>query len=124
MFCIHCGKEIADDLTICNLCGGAVQPVAEIQTAISNDPKWSAGDMFGLITASILIPLVGIIFGMVHFNSVAKREQAKILLIVSISVTVLVIAGVTYLAFFLHNHPIFPTHPTPGHSAPSPKITT
>ncbi len=124
MFCIHCGQEIADDLTVCNLCGGVVEPVAVVQTAIDNDPAWSKGDMFGLIAASVLIPLVGIVFGMVHFNSVAKREQAKILLTVGIITIVVVIAGVACLVLYLKGHPIIHMQPMPEHTAPSPKMTT
>ena len=122
MFCINCGKDIADDAVTCEWCESPVQPVNEIESSIANDVSWSAAEMFGLVVASILIPLIGIIFGIVHINSVAKKQQSKTLLIVSITTIAVVIIGTIAIFTYFTGHFFTPMHPAPV--APSPVITS
>jgi hypothetical protein len=78
MFCSHCGKEIPNDAVICVGCGRAVKPIQIIGN------KWSGGMMAFLIIATILIPLVGIIAGIIGLTQDAKRGQGGLLLAVGI----------------------------------------
>lgn len=78
MFCNKCGKEIFDEAVICVGCGCPVKPMKSV------DEQWSAGTMVALVIGSILIPLIGIIFGAIGINQDAKKGQATILLAIGI----------------------------------------
>lgn len=78
MFCNSCGKEIADDAVICIGCGRAVKPVK------ASGEKWGTGAMVALVIGSIIIPLIGIIFGIIGLTKEEKREQGVTLLVIGI----------------------------------------
>jgi len=89
MFCQHCGKEIADDAVVCIGCGRAVKPLRD-----ANSPsamvggKFSDGVMAALIIASVLIPILGVVLGLIYLSSSSsspeRKKQAKIILIVAV----------------------------------------
>ena len=81
MFCSHCGKEIADDAVVCIGCG---RPVTPKITAKDVGEKWGTGTMVALIIGTLLIPLIGIIFGIIGLNQRAKKNQATALLAIGI----------------------------------------
>jgi hypothetical protein len=74
MFCNRCGKEIADDAVVCIGCGRAVKPLAAV------GEKWSTGAMIALVIGTLLVPLIGIIFGIIGLNKGKKEKQGAILL--------------------------------------------
>jgi len=78
MFCNSCGKEIVDEAVVCVGCGCAVKPVK------ATGEKWSTGTMVALVIGSILIPLIGIIFGIIGLNKEEKKGQGGLLLAIGI----------------------------------------
>lgn len=90
MFCNRCGKEIADDAVVCVGCGRAVKPVVPV------GEKWSTGVMVALVIGTILIPLIGIVFGIIGLNKEEKKGQGTALLTLGIImglITLVLIAG-------------------------------
>lgn len=85
MFCNSCGKEIADDAVVCIGCGRPVKPLK------SSGEKWGTGSMIGLVVGSIVIPLIGIIFGIIGLTKEEKKGQGAALL------TIGIIMAVSYL---------------------------
>lgn len=90
MFCRYCGKEIADEAVVCIGCGRPVQPLKPIMNpSMPSDDAWSGGAMTGLVLASILMPILGIILGAIFMSnnsaSQERKKQAKTLLIVGCS---------------------------------------
>ena len=72
MFCSHCGKEIDDAAVVCVGCGCAVEPANE---------KWSTGAMVALVIGTLIIPLVGLIAGIIGLTKNGKKKtQGGILL--------------------------------------------
>lgn len=78
MFCKHCGKEVKDGVKFCPSCGGSIevvdgttQTVNTVSNGTSDEPKASVG----IIIASILIPLVGIIMYFVKRGSEPKNAK-------------------------------------------------
>ena len=86
MFCSGCGKEIPDDAVICIGCGRAVKPVK------APEEKWTTGVMVALVIGSILIPLIGIISGVIGLTKDVNKNQGAILLTIGILMTVAYIA--------------------------------
>ncbi len=80
-------KEIADEAVVCIGCGRPVQPVkATLPPApIIGDDNWSSGAMADLVIASVFIPILGIILGVIYMSNNAtspeRNRQAKTLLI-------------------------------------------
>lgn len=83
MFCNKCGKEIFDEAVICVGCGCPVKPIKAVEE------QWSTGTMTALVIGSVLIPLIGIIFGTIGLNQDAKKGQATILLVIGIIMTLI-----------------------------------
>ena len=61
MFCKNCGKEIMDEAVICPHCGCAVN---ESQAKKLSDPEDKVNA--GIIVGTVLLPLIGIILGIVN----------------------------------------------------------
>lgn len=61
MFCKKCGKEIMDEAVVCIHCGCAVD---NEQVKKLNEPEDSVN--VGIIVGTVLIPLIGIIMGIVN----------------------------------------------------------
>lgn len=93
MFCTKCGKEILDTAAVCVGCGC---PVKSIKV---HEDKWNSGTMAALVIGSVLMPLIGIIFGAIGLNQDAKKEQATLLLVISLS-----IVFITVVVFFSYAH--------------------
>lgn len=89
MFCNKCGKEIFDEAVICVGCGCPVKPIKVVAE------QWSAGIMAALVIGTILIPLIGIIFGAIGISQDEKKGQAIILLAIGIFM-----AFLTLMIFF------------------------
>lgn len=87
MFCMGCGKEIPDDAVVCVGCGRPVKPLK------GSDGKWGTGAMIGLVVGSIVIPLIGIIFGIIGLAKEEKRGQGATLLIISLVMMVAYMAS-------------------------------
>ncbi len=86
MFCSHCGSEIVDDAVICIKCGRQVKTITK--QGIVSDEKWSIDKFAGLIAATLLIPyiggLIGLIFGIMSLGSPGKKKQGIILIYIAV----------------------------------------
>jgi hypothetical protein len=74
MYCPSCGKEIVNEAVVCVGCGRPVKPLS------SGSEKWGPGVMTALVIGTLLVPLIGIIFGIIGLNKEAKKSQGGILL--------------------------------------------
>ncbi len=104
MFCPECGTEMPDDARFCGECGTSVAPAAggatppagngapppKVQTAahvVDLEAKAEAVPdalKYGIIAASVLIPLIGIIMGVIYLangDSEEKKSVGKLWLI-------------------------------------------
>lgn len=92
MYCQYCGKEIPDDAVICVGCGRQIKPLADpspkredsIQPPTVVKNAWPAGTMLVLVIASMFIPFVGIVFGILGLLDKDKKEQGALLLAIGI----------------------------------------
>lgn len=69
MFCKKCGKEIMDDAVVCIHCGCAVDD-SQLKEAGSPEDKVNAG----IIVGTVLIPLIGLILGIVNLCQKKTRS--------------------------------------------------
>lgn len=92
MFCRHCGKELKDTATVCAGCGRPVETPGRMLAPAGN--RWRFSELVGLIGATLLIPPVGLIFGLLGLRDEAKKVQAAILLTVSVFMSLLMLAVV------------------------------
>lgn len=69
MFCKKCGKEIMDDAVVCIHCGCAVDD-SQVKKAVSPEDKVNAG----IIVGTVLIPLIGLILGIVNLCQKKTRS--------------------------------------------------
>lgn len=89
MYCNSCGKEIPGDSTFCPECGesahGAAGPATKVISEQSTG-EVSPGMNIGIIAGSIIIPLIGIVMGILYMkdSSPAKQKAGKIWLGVGI----------------------------------------
>ena len=74
MYCPSCGKEIVNEAVVCVGCGRPVKPLSSV------GEKWGPGAMTALVIGTLLIPLIGIVFGIIGLNKEAKKGQGGILL--------------------------------------------
>ncbi len=74
MFCTKCGKEILDMAAVCVGCG------CPVKSTKVPEGKWSSGAMVALVIGSVLMPLIGIVFGVIGLNRIEKKQQGKLLL--------------------------------------------
>lgn len=104
MFCKNCGSEIPNDSTFCVKCGAkaeasvqqaqATQPARPVQQYTQTSSTASKDVVSaGLVILSILIPLVGIIMGIV-FMCDGKKYAGKTYLLAGI------ISGVIFACIF------------------------
>ena len=97
MFCPSCGKENVDSAEFCGNCGTALKksvaggstPVVGLKAppeAVSGGMKW------GITAVSVLIPLVGIVMGVIYLRdeNPEKKAVGKLWLGVGIGMAVLV----------------------------------
>ena len=95
MFCPNCGTKIEDGVRFCPNCGAkieeAILPPEDEDGKLGlltpqKNQSWNTWMMTFLIIVSILIPLIGIIIGLVNKNKEGKEKQAKTILITSLVV--------------------------------------
>lgn len=91
MFCPHCAKEIPDDAVICVGCGRAVQPLRQSisQPTSQSMPQqgWSDNVVTFLLFGSALLPIVGIVAGIVGLFKAETRRQGISILVFGVAVT-------------------------------------
>jgi uncharacterized membrane protein YvbJ len=86
MFCTKCGKQIPDDSVFCPECGAAIRSEQSPVIAAARGGDVSSGMNVGIIAASIFVPLVGIIMGIIYMRDAnpSKQKAGKVWLIVGI----------------------------------------
>lgn len=92
MFCPSCGQPNPDEAKFCGKCGGAVSAATapKASQVTSDAPKdtgvISPGMKNGMIAASIILPIVGIVVGIMFMLDAnpAKKEAGKLWLIIGI----------------------------------------
>ncbi len=92
MFCRHCGKELKDSATVCSACGRPVEMPGRFVAVPGK--RWSFSEMVGLVGATLFIPPVGLVFGLIGLRNEAKKVQAAVLLTVSVFMSLLMLAVV------------------------------
>ncbi|MBS1213678.1 MAG: hypothetical protein H6R26_2295 [Proteobacteria bacterium] len=92
MFCRHCGKELKDTATVCSGCGKPVEVPGRV--AAVSGKRWSFSEMAGLIGATLFLPPVGLVFGLIGLRNEAKKVQAAVLLTVGVFMSLLMLAVV------------------------------
>ncbi|WP_082054027.1 zinc ribbon domain-containing protein [Methyloterricola oryzae] len=92
MFCRYCGKELKDTATVCTACGKPVDALSS--GAAPKGSRWSFSEMVGLIGATLFIPPVGIVMGLLGLRNEAKKVQAAILLTISVFMSLVMLAVV------------------------------
>lgn len=83
MYCRYCGKKLKDNAVICTGCRRPVDPVAGGGSPEPKGSGWSFPIMAGLVLASLPLPPVGLIFGMIGLRNGAKKAQGAVLLTVA-----------------------------------------
>lgn len=101
MFCPKCGQSNPDEAKFCGKCGAAVsaaapKPVHAVSGAATDAEVVSQGMKNGMLVASIILPVIGIVVGIVYLLDAnpAKKEAGKLWLIVGI------VAAVVWAALF------------------------
>lgn len=74
MFCSKCGKEVHDDAVVCTSCGCSIGKKEQVFDESVGEDKASGG----LIAVSILIPIVGVILGIVNLCKSKKKVRNNI----------------------------------------------
>jgi hypothetical protein len=92
MFCRYCGKKLKDEAVICTGCRRPVDTVVAGPEGDGSGPAWSFGMMAGLIAATLFLPPVGIVFGLLGLRHPARRTQGAVLLTVSVFMSLLMLA--------------------------------
>jgi hypothetical protein len=73
-----------ESAVVCAACGRAVQEFG--------GKHWSIGTMLGLIIATVFMPPVGLVFGVMGFRTPARKAQGAVLLTVAIFMSLLLTA--------------------------------
>ena len=87
MFCSSCGKSIPDDSSFCPECGVVLVTPPPYAASPLSAPEGVSNSLFwGIIIATVFIPLVGIIYGLINMNTKdqAKRKAGKVWLLVGL----------------------------------------
>lgn len=92
MFCRYCGKELKDTATACTACGKPVDALAQGSEPAGN--RWSFSEMVGLIGATLFIPPIGLVAGLLGLRKEAKKVQAAIILTISVFMSLVMLAVV------------------------------
>jgi uncharacterized membrane protein YvbJ len=96
MYCRYCGKKLKEDAVICTGCRRPVESSGNpVAATLKKGPPWSFPMMAGLIIATLAVPFVGLIFGIVGLRSETRKVQGAVLL------TVAVFFGLFWLAIIL-----------------------
>jgi uncharacterized membrane protein YvbJ len=91
MFCPSCGQSNPDEAKFCGKCGGAVTATVPKTPHVMSEPVKdtgvvSPGMKTGMIIASIVLPLLGIIMGIIYLMDAnpEKKAAGKLWLIIGI----------------------------------------
>lgn len=93
MYCPTCGQQNPDEAKFCGKCGAAMSaaapksaPGTETPAPVKDTGVISPGMKNGMIIASILLPLVGIVVGIVFMldDNPEKKDAGKRWLIIGI----------------------------------------
>lgn len=87
MNCRHCGKEIGDKAVVCSGCGHPIDEPDHEES--SHGHPWHFVTMLGLVSASLFLPPVGIVFGIMGLADRAKRVQAAVITTMSVFMSLL-----------------------------------
>ena len=97
MFCPKCGQQNPEEAKFCGKCGAAVSaaPVSQADRVAPEAAKdtgvISQGMKNGMIAASIILPIVGIVVGIIYMLDAnpEKKEAGKLWLIIGIVAAVI-----------------------------------
>lgn len=92
MYCQHCGKEIKDKAVVCTGCGHPVDSVGDVEGKPVAGEPWNLLMMSGLIIATLFVPPVGLVFGIMGLMDEAKKVQGAILTTIGVFMTLLMVA--------------------------------
>jgi uncharacterized paraquat-inducible protein A len=88
MYCPSCGKEIANQASVCPSCGRQI-PKLDQQTAIADTTRrWSSSKITFLLFSTAIIPLVGIVAGIVGLFNAPTRKIGRFFLFISLGYAV------------------------------------
>ena len=95
MYCRHCGKEVKDKAVVCSGCG---HPINEDGggRAVSGH-SWNWFEMLGLAILTLVVPPLGLVFGVMGLMDEAKRVQAAVITTMGAFMSLLLIAVVAGL---------------------------
>lgn len=91
-YCSKCGKEIMDEAVLCMNCGCPVDGSPLAQSGAKGEEKESNGIAIGAIICAFLVPIVGLILGIVgcaKYKNGTLRRQCVGAIFISISVWIL-----------------------------------
>jgi uncharacterized membrane protein YvbJ len=96
MFCPKCGQQNPDEAKFCGKCGAAVSaappgPGRPSPEAAKDTGVITPGMKNGMIAASIILPIVGIVVGIIYMLDAnpEKKEAGKLWLIIGIVAAVI-----------------------------------
>lgn len=87
MYCAKCGNSIPNDSVFCPVCGYSLGKVVPAAASVAvAEPDVSDVLNIGTIVGSIILPLIGIIMGIIYFrdSNPHKKRAGKIWLWVGI----------------------------------------
>jgi len=89
MYCRYCGKEVKDKAVVCTGCG---HPIESIDGKTVEGEQWSLLVMAGLVAATLFVPPIGLVFGIMGLMDEAKKVQGAILTTIGVFMTLLMTA--------------------------------
>ena len=92
MFCKKCGAQINDEAVVCPKCGCRTDNYEQPAAKKSEPDKTSVG----IVIASVLLPIVGVIMGIVNL---CKKKTSSGLTYLITGIVAWVIWGVLFSAF-------------------------
>lgn len=91
MYCNQCGEEIHDTAVVCIKCGVPNTPLKQK----NKQEGWNSAVMIGVCVGTLIIPLIGIVMGIVGLCKYEDKTQGGILLGLGVLMT-LVNIGIMY----------------------------
>jgi hypothetical protein len=89
MYCQYCGKEVKDKAVVCTECG---HPIESTEGKTVAGEPWSLLVMAGLVAATLFVPPIGLVFGVMGLMDEARKVQGAILTTVAVFMTLLMTA--------------------------------